>query len=192
MIAVFDNAIQDDNILKRINTNWDTIFGDPGVYKYWDGWWNSPINNTTKEIIEYLWGERCPLGRSYDISGFEYWTGIQTAQEYDQEWADNLPIHFDKDEAWWRETGEVVSPVIGSVYYPPGQRFTGGELAIYTDGRDSTPEIIKAKPNRFVIFGAGRDLHMVQQVTSGKRNAIAINLWESEPYSKQKGILTIE
>ena len=90
MIAVFDNAIQDDNILKRINTNWDTIFADPGVYKYWDGWWNSPINNTTKEIIEYLWGERCPLGRSYDISGFEYWTGIRTAQEYDQEWAEYM------------------------------------------------------------------------------------------------------
>ena len=191
MIAVFDNFIQDPKLLKEIRDNYDNIFKDPGVYKYYNGWWNTPANNTTQRIIEYVWGEHSPINISYTVDGFEYWTGIQTDQK-DEEWDDNLPIHFDKDEEWWKETGEVISPVIGSVYYPEGQYFEGGELAIYTDGRDSSPEVVKAKPNRFVIFKAGVDLHMVNQVIRGKRHAIAINLWENEPYSKQKGILTIE
>ncbi len=192
MIAVFDNFIQDGELLEEIRDNYSNIFRDPGVYKYYNGWWNTPAKNTTQRIIQYAWGEGCPISKSFSIDGFEYWTGIQSAKEQDKVWADDLPIHFDKDEAWWKETGEIVTPVIGSVYYPEGQDFDGGELAIYTDGRDSTPEIVKAKPNRFVIFGAGEDLHMVKTVTRGIRNAIAINLWEEEPYSKQKGILTIE
>lgn len=192
MIAVFDNFIKDENLLKEIQDNYRDIFKDPGNYKYWNGWWNTPANNTTKKVIEYVWGTHCPIATSYSIDGFEYWTGIQTAKEVDDGWSDNLNIHFDKDEAWWKETGEVVSPIIGSVYYPAGQDFDGGDLAVYTDGTDSTPEIVKAKPNRFIVFKAGQDPHMVQQVTRGIRNAIAINLWEDEPYSKQKGILTIE
>lgn len=192
MIAVFDNFIKDESLLKEIQDNYQDIFKDPGNYKYWNGWWNTPANNTTKKVIEYVWGTHYPLSIPYNIDGFEYWTGIQTAKNVEDGWSDNLNIHFDKDEAWWKESGEIVSPIIGSVYYPAGQDFDGGDLAVYTDGLDSTPEIVKAKPNRFIIFRAGDDQHMVQQVTRGIRNAIAINLWEDEPYSKQKGILTIE
>ena len=192
MIAVFDNFIQDEILLKEIEDNYSDIFKDPGNYKFWNGWWNTQANNTTKKVIQYVWGDNCPISQVFSIDGFEYWTGIQTAANIDDGWSDNLNLHFDKDEAWWKETGEVVSPVIGSVYYPPGQDFDGGDLAVYTDGQDSTPEIVKAKPNRFIIFRAGHDLHTVKQVTRGIRNAIAINLWEKEPYSKQKGILTIE
>jgi hypothetical protein len=192
MIAVFDNFIQDENLLKEIQDNYNDIFRDPGVYKYYNGWWNTPDKNTTQRIIEYVWGVHSPINISYTIDGFEYWTGIQSTKEEDEIWDDGLAIHFDKDEEWWKETGKVVTPVIGSVYYPAGQDFEGGELAIYTDGRDSTPEIVKAKPNRFVIFEAGQDPHMVNQVIRGKRHALAINLWENEPYSKQKGALIIE
>ena len=53
------------------------------------------------------------------------------------------------------------------------------------------PEIIKAKPNRFIIFQAGQHVHTVKTVTKGTRQALAINLWEKAPYSKQNGILTI-
>jgi len=192
MIAVFDNFIQDETLLKEIQDNYNDIFKDPGVYKRWDGWWNTPANNTTKKIIDYVWGENCPLMQSFKIDGFEYWTGIQSAKDVDSFWDDGLPIHFDKDEVWWEETGEVKTPVIGSIYYPEGQDFEGGDLLVYTDGQDSTPEIVKAKPNRFIIFGAGQDPHMVTTVTRGKRHALAINLWQDEPYSKQKGHLIIE
>ena len=192
MIAVFDNFIKDENLLNEIQQNWGHIFREHGVYKWWDGWWNTEANNTTKKIIQYVWGDHCPISGSFVIDGFEYWTGHQSASSVDDGWSDVLELHFDKDEAWFQKTKEVVSPVIGSVYYPAGQDFEGGDLAIYTGGQDSTPEIVKAKPNRFIIFQAGQDLHTVQQVTRGTRNAIAINLWENEPYSKQVGELVIE
>ena len=192
MIAVFDNFIKDENLLNEIQQNWGHIFREHGVYKWWGGWWNTEANNTTKKIIQYVWGDHCPISSSFTIDGFEYWTGHQSASSVDDGWDDVLELHFDKDEAWFQKTGEVVSPVIGSVYYPPGQDFDGGDLAVYTGGQDSTPEIVKAKPNRFIIFQAGQDLHTVQQVTRGTRNAIAINLWENEPYSKQVGELVIE
>ena len=192
MIAVFDNFIESEHLLQEIRDNYDDIFRDPGVYKYYNGWWNTPAKNTAQRIIQYAWGHACPISKSFAIDGFEYWTGIQSAKAHDEVWDDGLPIHFDKDEAWWQQTGEVVTPVIGSIYYPEGQDFEGGDLMVYTDGQDSTPEIVKAKPNRFIIFGAGQDPHMVTTVTRGKRHALAINLWADEPYSKQKGILTIE
>lgn len=192
MIIVIDNFIKDPALLNEIAQNYSDIFKDPGTYKYWQGWWNSPANNTTKKVIQYVWGDNCPVNASYNIDGFEYWTGIQTEESLDDGWSDELPVHFDKDESIFEKTGDIVTPIIGSVYYPAGQDFDGGDLAVYSDGRDASPEIIKAKPNRFIIFDAGKDLHMVQQVTRGVRNAIAINLWEDEPYSKQIGELTIE
>ncbi len=192
MIAVFDNFIQDEKLLAEIELNKPTLFKDPGVFKWYDGWWNSPATNTAKKIIEYAWGNHCPISSSFSIDGFEYWTGIQTAKELNSGWNDFLEPHFDKDEAWHKKTGEIVTPIIGSVYYPAGQDFEGGELHVYSDGADMPPEIIKAKPNRFIIFQAGQHVHTVKTVTKGTRQALAINLWEKAPYSKQNGILTIE
>ena len=192
MIAVFDNFIQDEKLLAEIELNKPTLFKDPGVFKWYDGWWNSPATNTAKKIIEYAWGDHCPISSSFSIDGFEYWTGIQTAKELNSGWNDFLEPHFDKDEAWHKKTGEIVTPIIGSVYYPAGQDFEGGELHVYSDGADMPPEIIKAKPNRFIIFQAGQHVHTDKTVTKGTRQALAINLWEKAPYSKQNGILTIE
>jgi hypothetical protein len=195
MIAVFDNFIQDENLLKEIEQNKTELFKEPGVFKWYDGWWNSPATNTAKKVIQYAWGEHCPISRVFEIAGFEYWTGIQKAKLDNGEkdgWNDFLEPHFDKDEAWHKKTGEIVTPIIGSVYYPEGQEFEGGELHVYSDGSNMPPEIIKAKPNRFIIFQAGQHVHTVKTVTKGTRRALAINLWEKEPYSKQNGILTIE
>ena len=47
MIAVFDNFIKDENLLKEIQDNYQDIFKDPGNYWYWNGWWNTSANNTT-------------------------------------------------------------------------------------------------------------------------------------------------
>ena len=132
-----------------------------------------------------------PLSIVYHINGFEYWTGIQTANP-EIGFKNVLANHFDKDEAWFEKTGEIVGPVIGTVYYPGIEEFTGGELAIYTDGVNQAPEVVKAKPNRLIIFDAGTAVHEVRPVTSGTRHAIAINLWASEPYSKQVGAFSIE
>ena len=190
MIAVFDNFITDPNLLKEIRED-QTFFNDPGVYYWWNAWFNSPADTLKKRLIEYIWKDNCPIRKSYNISGFEYWTGIQEADPTGG-FKDNLNIHHDKDEAWWKKTGEVVSPIIGTVYYPEQDNFEGGMLEVFTNGTDQAPERVYAKPNRLIIFDAGTVLHRVDTVTSGTRKAIAINLWEDEPYSKQVGEFAIE
>ena len=185
MIAVFDNFL-DEELLNEIKND-PTFFADPGHYYYWKGgWWNNPVNTTKKKLIEAIWGETCPISMSFQVDGFEYWTGIQSANpEVGHE--DILPFHYDKDEAIFQQTGEIVTPLIGTVFYPGIEEFEGGDLAVYTDGPESTPEIIKAKPNRLIIFGAGDFIHEVKLVTKGTRHAIAINLWQEEPYTTAIG-----
>ena len=190
MIAVFDNFIEDPDLLKEIQED-QTFFNDPGVYYWWNAWFNTPADTLKKRLIEYIWKDNCPVRKSFNIAGFEYWTGIQTADTASR-FKNNLGNHYDKDEAWFKKTGEIVTPVIGTVYYPAGQDFVGGDLAVYTDGSDNPPEIVKAKPNRLIIFQAGQDVHEVLPVTEGTRHAIAINLWAEEPYSKQVGEFAIE
>ena len=64
MIAVFDNFIKDKNLLEEVQSNLSTIFADPGVYKWYSGWFNnSPANNTVKKLIEYAWGNNCPISQ---------------------------------------------------------------------------------------------------------------------------------
>ena len=188
MIVVIDNFVKDESLLKRIKED-SNFFSEPGVYHWYSGWFrNKPADTLKKELIEYIWGENCPISKSYNIAGFEYWTGIQSADS-NLGFKDNLGMHLDKDEALSKEFGEIATPVIGSVYYPEQDEFEGGLLEIYTNGQHSEPERVYAKPNRLIIFDAGSVLHRVTKVTKGTRKAIAINLWSEEPYSKSIGSL---
>ena len=178
MIIVIDNFVKDETLLKKI-ANDKTFFSDPGIYYWYPGWWSEEVNTIKKELIQYIWGANCPINKSYDISGFEYWTGIQSAT--DSNFKNELGIHFDKDEEMYAATGNIVAPVIGTIYYPEQEEFEGGMLEIYTNGSDQAPERIYAKPNRLIIFDAGEVPHRVDTVISGTRKAIAINLWDAEP-----------
>ena len=190
MIVVIDDFIKDQTLLDNISND-DSFFQDPGVYYWWDGWWNSQVNTTKKELIQYIWANNVPITATYDLSGFEYWTGIQTHNT--ETGHDNkLDIHFDKDESLFENTGKISTPMIGTVYYPEQDEFEGGMLLIYTNGVDNPPETIYAKANRLIIFDAGEVVHAVSTVTKGIRKAIAINLWESEPFEKQNGNMAIE
>ena len=97
--------------------------------------------------------------------------------------------HFDKDEELWKNTGEVVSPVIGTIYYPCKENddIQGGKLVIWNT-KDSNItedyELIAPKYNRLIIFDASQ-LHAVQVVKKGVRKAIAINLWAKMPQTFQ-------
>lgn len=190
MIAVFDNFLNEE-LLNEIKND-TTFFKDPGVYYYWAGPWNNePVNTFKKRLIEKIWLDGSPLSTAFNVHGFEYWTGIQTANP-EIGHKNVLGRHYDKDEAWFKKTGEIVTPFIGTVYYPGIEEFEGGDLAVYTDGTDKSPEIIKAKPNRLIIFQAGQDVHEVLPVTKGTRHAIAINLWSQEPYALSAGELVKE
>ena len=152
MIVVIDNFIKDENLLREIRDD-RSFFSDPGVYYWWDGWWNNKATSTKQKLIDYIWSDNCPLSQAMSIRGFEYWTGIQTANT-EMGFNNNLGNHYDKDETLFAETGEIVTPSMGTVYYPEQSKFEGGMLEIYTEGVDKAPEVVYAKPNRLVIFEA--------------------------------------
>lgn len=190
MIVVIDDFIKDPDLLREIQSD-ESFFEQTGSYFFWEGWWHSPPNTLKKRLIKYIWGDHPPLSQIFSVAGFEYWTGITTADQYSR-FLDNLETHFDKDEDFFEKTGEIQSPIIGSVYYPPQDEFVGGMLEIFSAGIDKDPERIYAKPNRLVIFDAGKDPHAVSKVTSGTRKAIAINLWGFVPHSELNGKLKKE
>lgn len=194
MITIRDNFIKDEQLLKDMARD-ETFFSDPGVYYWWKGWFNEKPDHKQsikQRLISYIWGENCPIADTYNISGFEYWTGIQTA-DATLGFKNKLGFHFDKDESWFKATGgEILRPIIGTVYYPPQPDFEGGELIVHTAGKDKKPDVIQTRPNRLIIFRAGDDVHAVDVVTKGTRKAIAINLWIDLPFAKTNGDLVVE
>ena len=183
-MIVIDNFIKDEVLLNEIDQD-ETFFGPNGNFMWWDGWWNSGANTVKKRLIEYLWRYNSP-DESYNIMGFEYWTGVYGPDKPNKD----LGRHFDKDELHFKETGEIIRPMMGTVYYPKDTEFEGGYLEIESGGEQV--EVIKPVYNRLVIFPAGEYAHRVTNVTSGVRHAIAINLWGTIPLAVQRGEMTIE
>lgn len=190
MIAVFDDFIKDQTLLDDIQQNHAELFTSTGDYRYWKGWWSSPAKNIAQRLTEYIWGEAFPLNMNIQVDGFEYWSGIQSAEIDGRR--DYLELHYDDDVHYRKETGNRMFPIIGCVYYPEGSTFTGGDLAIYTNGEEDSPELIKTKGNRLVIFNPGEVVHGVTKVLSGTRHAIAINAWAEEPWSVANGFIKLE
>ena len=182
-MIIIDDFIQDPDLLTRIDKD-ETFFGPNGNFMWWDGWWNSSSDTIKKELIEYIWRWNDPT-QGYNIGGFEYWTGVYGPSKPNKD----LGTHYDKDELLYKETGELVTPVIGTVFYPKNVEFEGGYLEIESGGEI---ERIKAKYNRLIIFPAGKYPHRVTHVTSGIRYAIAVNLWDKIPLAVKRGKMTIE
>lgn len=185
-MIIIDNFILDQDLLDRINND-DSFMGSNARYMWWDGWWNNEAKTIKQELIQYIWRDNCPLSDKLSISGFEYWTGTYG----EGKGVTSLDYHFDKDELHWERTGgnnggEVVRPVIGTVFYPKPMDIDGGYLEIHSRGDDEV-ERIEAKYNRLVIFDAGNHRHRVTEVTRGIRYAIAINLWEDELVMVKEG-----
>lgn len=174
-MIIIDDFVQDSTLLREIELNKDEFFSDNGNYYWWDGWWASPEDSLKKRLIKYLWSDKSPHS-PVTIRGFEYWTG----QFGPDAGSDYLNMHVDKDEALWKDTGEISSPIVGTVFYPVPMDIEGGYLEIFNHGTDKEPERIEAKFNRLIIFDAGGTHHRVSKVTKGLRSAIAINLWDNK------------
>jgi len=189
-MLIVDNFIGDTDLLKDIAKD-KTFFSQNGRYMWYDGWWNSPMNSLKKRLIYELWGPSS-IYPAVKVEGFEYWTG-----QFGKGHTDSLNMHKDKDEEHWEKTGgenggKIISPIVGSVFYPVPMDIEGGYLEIFTNGKDKEPERIEAKFNRLIVFGAGDYFHRVTPVTKGVRSAIAINLWEKAPTGVKSGSMIIE
>jgi hypothetical protein len=190
MIAVFDDFIKDETLLKEIAEAGDSFFYPTGKYTYWKGWWTKEPANVKQRLIKYIWNDNLPINLNANLDGFEHWTGIQRADKDGRR--NYLELHLDDDVMLREMKGERMFPLFGCVYYPAGFEFEGGDLHIYTDGEQSSPEIIKTRPNRLVIFNPGTVVHGVDKVTEGVRGAIAINAWADEPWSVGQGHIILE
>lgn len=186
-MIVIDDFIQDLSLLIRIQED-ESFFSQNGKYMWWDGWWNSPTDTLKKELIQYIWGENSPYP-PINVTGFEYWTG-QYSQ--DTQLPSTLDMHFDKDEYVWETENKIVTPVIGTVFYPLPMDIEGGYLEVFSNGNDQPCERIQAKFNRLIIFPAGEYPHRVTEVTDGTRSAIAINLWDETPSGLKNGTMILE
>jgi hypothetical protein len=184
-MIIIDDFVQDKELLTAIredlNKETPEFWGNYGDYSWYEGWWEREPQNLRERLIKYIYGDNCPLNYDLNIAGFEHWTGVQSASDKTKE--DHLKQHFDKDEDLWHFTGEVRRPVLGTVYYPIEHDIDGGHLKYfdtYEVDFEVPSESIAPKPNRLVIFDAGK-LHLVEQVTRGTRYAVAINLWDYKP-----------
>ena len=54
MIVVIDNFIKDQDLLRDISNDIN-FFSDPGVYYWWDGWWNGEAKSLKHRLIEHIW-----------------------------------------------------------------------------------------------------------------------------------------
>jgi len=100
----------------------------------------------------------CSSMTSYSVEDFA--TGIRYA----------LSPHVDKDEREYFESGEIVLPLAGGVFYYFDGPVEGGELEL-------EDQIIAPVSGRLVVFDVTK-LHAVREVKSGVRNAITFNLWD--------------
>ena len=200
-MIIIDDFIKNERLLNDIRKD-DNFFGPNGDFHWWGGWFKdgdeneihgSPEANTLKkQLIEEIWRWNSPWDfpryQPLYLSGVEYWTGVYGPDKPNK----NLGNHYDKDELHFKRTGEIVKPLMGTVYYPKEMDIDGGYLEVFTDGPDSPPERIKAVYNRLIIFEAGEYVHTVTPVTRGTRYAIAINLWNEPPVGVYEKAFTIE
>ena len=180
-MIIIDDFVKDPMLLHDIQDD-PVFFGRNGQYMWWNGWWNTEATSPKQRLIEYIWNYNCPVGESFIISGFEYWTNQFEAGSDSVK----LDLHFDKDEELWDTKKELHTPLMGTVFYPIPMDIDGGYLEIQSKEGDLI-ERIQAKYNRLIIFPAGEYPHRVTEVTRGKRSAIAINLWEDEPLGVKEG-----
>ena len=160
-MIIIDDFIKNEQLLKDISND-EHFFGPNGDFHWWGGWFRngeendvhgSPEANTLKkQLIEEIWRWNSPWDfpryNPLYLSGVEYWTGVYGPDKPNK----NLGNHYDKDELHYKRTGEIVRPLIGTVYYPKEMDIDGGYLEVFTDGVDNPPERIKPVYNRLVIL----------------------------------------
>jgi hypothetical protein len=189
-MIIIDNFVRDLDLIEKLQS--PTLWSPYTEYLWADK--NFVADSCVfKELINYIWRDNCPLNTNLDhIEGFEYWTGVyeenDRRERKDRE--DNTFYHLfkhqDKDEKEWEQTGKVVSPMIGTVFYPHQDNnfVKGGDLKIWETKdvpiSNISFELIRPKFNRLIIFDPSY-LHAVTMVSEGVRRAIAINLWKDKP-----------
>lgn len=159
-------------------------------FMFWRGWWQEETKTTKQRLIRQIWENSpwlpCPLE---EIAGFEYWARTFGPGQY-------LAPHVDEDTFAYSDRREFKAPAIGCVWYgftdDPGDGF----LELHEARIDGYPvnaleqefvqpilssldkrERIAYRPNRLIVFEAGRRLHETTVTSRGQRNVLVVNVW---------------
>lgn len=152
----------------------------------YEGLWYTPktyewlsVDQTTRniwdEIAAHIWAHVDTRGyvELGSFEGIEHWTNIMRPDAFP-----DLPLHYDKDEYLWRETGEIRVPKMGSVLYAHDSQPEGGYLELKDEW--GVAERIAPIPNRLIIFPSGLP-HQVTATTKFDRKVFATNIWTTKP-----------
>jgi len=172
-LIIIDDFVRDEELLRFLRMEAALLYPKDYFWKDKDA---EPYNHT-EQFCQMVFDQYAPVKR---YSGFEYW-----ANRLSLEWQQELPWHYDKDEFFWRETGSIVSPDIGMIYYAHEELPVGGYLEVDWQGE---LERIQPKPNRLILFDPST-YHRVTPV-DGERMTIAANIWydpsSPENFSEEK------
>ncbi len=170
-MIIVDNFIQDQNFLTELRDDKYWQINTP--YTWFDK--NSMSDSPWLKLTRQIWLFAARFHDLGEYEGYELWSQVIQSRE--------LGWHVDKDEHHWRETGNVVNPTLGSIYYAHATAVEGGFL----ETRNAQgAQLIEPVPNRLVIHHPGQD-HMVHKCTSGVRRSFLTNLWPKKPSDENFG-----
>lgn len=173
--TVTDDFVRDEKILKTLQ--------DPAVWedcnkanlRWWDG--KSKPANIWEELAKTIWEDRYEFQVA---AGFEYWCNVIRDQK-------NLPWHIDKDEAEYELNDNLITPLMGAVYYGMDHHFDQGTGMLHLVDADVNDnphdfeyerrnEVLEIHPefNRMVMFNVSK-WHRVTGVYNGARYTFAVN-----------------
>jgi hypothetical protein len=221
-MIIIDNVIEDKDLLHEIEVSKNLFPESMGSedriatelnsyhyeqascfapYMFWDGWWKTEANTTSKKMIKAIWQDHLPFPED-EICGFEYWTRTFNPGQY-------LDTHVDEDTFLYASSKVFKGPILGCVYYPHINDVVGGFLELHPiaveEGKSEALEAenmdhliapieererIACKPNRVVIFDAGHVIHNTTPPISGQRRVMVINVWHKD--SPPSGLATGE
>ena len=123
-----------------------------------------------EEIALYILHHPATDLEKFKPGRLEYWSNTLTP-------GDELDWHQDKDEAYAEETGIVVNPLIGTIFYGYPHEVHGGYLEVVNrKGASQDLERIEPVYNRLVIFDVSK-FHRVAPIIEGERYGFQVNLW---------------
>jgi len=161
-----EGFIGDQDELKQLTDkeNWSYQFQSQTMW--YEGWWKREPENVWESLVRKIWE---PLEVDQDKThGFEFWLNVLPTGGF-------LNWHSDKDEMECNDSGKIVTPKQGTLYYPVPHEVSGGYLEI--QNKHNEIERIAPSFNRLIIFDSGL-LHRVSPVYSGPRFVFVTNLWE--------------
>ena len=176
-------------------------------YMWWDGWWVEPANTWRKFVIETIWSSPGMLPYELDeVAGFEYWCRSYEAGQF-------LKHHVDEDTFLYEKNREFNAPSIGCIWYGFSESGDGGFLELHEGRIEGNPidalekahmdsllsppekrERIAYRPNRLVVFDAGRRIHETKPAGWGTREVMVVNVWlkEAPPLALETGQFYLE